>query len=206
MVKKLKFKKFQINFSNKLFYTLVSIGIFIAIGIGVYAYGGSQPSVFGHSAGELELPEGVIVPSGVIVMWSGTLATIPAGWALCDGTSGTPDLRDRFVYGPSADENPGATGGASSYTLTTAQLPSHSHTISSDGAHTHNIRGNTGEPSADTAAVDSIETVQYLEKWNVGLISEAGSHSHGGATGSTGSGASIDNRPSYYKLAFIMKL
>ena len=59
MVKKLKFKKFQINFSNKLFYTLVAIGIFIAIGIGVYAYGGSQPSVFGHSAGELNLSEGV---------------------------------------------------------------------------------------------------------------------------------------------------
>ena len=59
MVKKLKFKKFQINFSNKLFYTLVAIGIFIAIGIGVYAYGGSQPNVVGHSAGELDLSEGV---------------------------------------------------------------------------------------------------------------------------------------------------
>ena len=59
MVKKLKFKKFQINFSNKLFYTLVTIGIFIAIGIGVYAYGGSQPNVVGHSAGELDLSEGV---------------------------------------------------------------------------------------------------------------------------------------------------
>jgi len=42
--------------------------------------------------------------------------------------------------------------------------------------------------------------------WDPGLVSDEGSHSHGGATGSTGSGASIDNRPSYYKLAFIMKL
>lgn len=37
------------------------------------------------------------LPSGVIVMWSGS--SIPSGWALCDGTNGTPDLRDRFIVG-----------------------------------------------------------------------------------------------------------
>ena len=144
-------------------------------------------------------------------MWSGTLANIPADWALCNGGTytapngdsvTTPDLRDRFIYGVSADENPGTTGGASDYTLTTAQLPSHSHTISADGAHTH-----------DVFSVPVTGGATYLARigsgtgdWLSGFISEAGSHSHGGATGSTGSGASIDNRPSYYKLAFIMKL
>ena len=39
------------------------------------------------------------IPSGVIVMWSGQTDTIPDGWALCDGTDGTPDLRTRFVLG-----------------------------------------------------------------------------------------------------------
>lgn len=43
------------------------------------------------------------VPSGVILLWSGTIATIPQGWALCDGTNGTPDLRDRFVVGARQD-------------------------------------------------------------------------------------------------------
>jgi hypothetical protein len=43
--------------------------------------------------------EGGGVPTGGIIMWSGTIATIPAGWALCDGSNGTPDLRNRFIAG-----------------------------------------------------------------------------------------------------------
>ena len=44
------------------------------------------------------------VPSGVIVMWHGTIATIPSGWALCDGNNGTPDLRDKFITGAKQDD------------------------------------------------------------------------------------------------------
>jgi hypothetical protein len=51
------------------------------------------------------------IPSGVIVMWSGATTSIPAGWALCNGTSGTPDLRDRFVIGAGSTYAVGATGG-----------------------------------------------------------------------------------------------
>ena len=39
------------------------------------------------------------VPVGGIIIWSGTVAAIPANWTLCDGTAGTPDLRSRFVIG-----------------------------------------------------------------------------------------------------------
>ena len=56
------------------------------------------------------------VPSGAIMMWSGSIASIPAGWALCDGTGGTPDLRDKFVQGAPAGVNPGNTGGSLSKT------------------------------------------------------------------------------------------
>ena len=52
------------------------------------------------------------LPSGVIVMWSGELDAIPSGWALCDGSNGTPDLRDRFVLGVGAPEYLGSTGGS----------------------------------------------------------------------------------------------
>ena len=38
-----------------------------------------------------------LMPSRGIIMWSGTAADIPTGWALCDGTGGTPDLTDRFI-------------------------------------------------------------------------------------------------------------
>ena len=145
-------------------------------------------------------------------MWTGTLATIPGGWALCDGGTytapngdsvTTPNLLDRFVYGVSASKDPGATGGDSSYTLTTAQLPSHSHAISADGTHNHDIRRSWD--SGTNYATISIVGAASLH-FGSGFISDSGSHSHGGATGSTGSGDSIDNRPSFYKLAFIMKL
>lgn len=67
------------------------------------------------------------IPQGVIVMWSGTKANIPTGWALCDGSSGTPDLTDRFIMGVSSTYDINTTGGANNTTLTTAQLPSHTH-------------------------------------------------------------------------------
>ena len=56
------------------------------------------------------------IPSGVIVMWSGSIASIPTGWALCNGSSGTPDLRNRFVVGAGDTYGVGATGGATSAT------------------------------------------------------------------------------------------
>jgi len=57
------------------------------------------------------IAQGAVV-TGVIVMWSGLISSIPAGWALCDGQNGTPDLRDRFVMGVSAGTNPGERGGS----------------------------------------------------------------------------------------------
>ena len=44
-----------------------------------------------------------ILPYGSITMWYGSVATIPVGWALCDGTNGTPNLVDRFVVGAGLD-------------------------------------------------------------------------------------------------------
>ncbi len=58
------------------------------------------------------------IKSGMIVMWSGTIASIPAGWTLCNGSNGTPDLRDRFIVGAGSGYAVGATGGSSVHTLT----------------------------------------------------------------------------------------
>ena len=51
-----------------------------------------------------------VMPRGGIIVWSGTLGNIPGGWALCDGANGTPDLRDRFVYGAGREEEVGRAG------------------------------------------------------------------------------------------------
>ena len=153
------------------------------------------------------------VPQGVIVMWSGQTTAIPTGWALCDGTNGTPNLIDKFIMGASAS-NETTTGGANSRTLSTANIPNHTHSFSgttnTTGAHTHDVYirrdqyltgdGITGN---DTNGTD--EGI-YLPKIS-GVTSSNGDHSHtiSGTTGSTGSGSSFDNRPAYMALAYIMK-
>jgi len=40
-----------------------------------------------------------MIPAGIILIWHGSLETIPIGWAACDGNNGTPDLTDAFVPG-----------------------------------------------------------------------------------------------------------
>lgn len=65
---------------------------------------------------------------GMIVLWSGAIVDIPDGWQLCDGTNGTPNLRDRFIVGAGTGYAVGATGGS----------VNHNHDFTGDG-HTHNI-------------------------------------------------------------------
>lgn len=116
------------------------------------------------------------VPSGVIAMWSGTNANIPSGWALCDGTNSTPDLTDRFILGRAAASNTNSTGGANTVTLTTGNLPAHTHSIgniatASVGDHSHSFSGNT---------------------------SNTGGHSHSGSTSNTGN----HNHSAYWSNSF----
>lgn len=99
------------------------------------------------------------IPRGVIVVWHGSVATIPTGWHLCDGTAGTPDLRSRFVYGAGGDTNTkatvvsgwdtaadghwnvGLTGGEENHVLSIAEMPSHLHTgtATTNGNHNHRL-------------------------------------------------------------------
>ena len=83
---------------------------------------------------------GTSIPSGVITMWSGSIASIPSGWFLCNGSNGTPDLRDRFLVGAGSTYAVAATGGSANATLV-----SHSHTVSASGTtagaggHSHGV-------------------------------------------------------------------
>lgn len=75
--------------------------------------------------GTLVTVMGKLVPSGVILMWSGSTDTIPAGWALCNGQNGTPDLTDRFILGAGKTYQPGTTGGAATVTPSVAARNAH---------------------------------------------------------------------------------
>ena len=65
---------------------------------------------------------------GIILLWYGAIVDIPSGFILCDGTLGTPDLRDRFIVGAGGAVDPDNTGGASE----------HVHPFTGDG-HVHSL-------------------------------------------------------------------
>jgi len=138
------------------------------------------------------------IPTGIIEYFSGTLATIPSGWALCDGTLGTPDLRARFVRGvATAVTNPGALGGADNVSLSSSTIASHNHTIVSY-THTHQFTGATGAGSGGirrTATGTETDTQRTTNNSppNQNLIG-------------TGANGSHENRPPFFELAYIMKV
>src|ERR1044071_10376675 len=81
------------------------------------------------------------VPPGVILLGSGAAADIPSGWALCDGSGGTPDLRDRFVVGATSTYAVGATGGQNTINIQHAHTADGTLATDSQGAHTHSADG-----------------------------------------------------------------
>lgn len=146
--------------------------------------------------------------AGMIMMWSGTIATIPSGWLLCDGSSGTPDLRNRFIIGANADDAGAAkTNVTGSATQTggskDAIVVSHTHTGSTDsaGAHVHaytaaTYSGGTGFSQGGSCCVPALPA---------GNTNSAGAHTHSFTTDSSGSSGTNANLVPYFALAFIMK-
>lgn len=130
------------------------------------------------------------------MLWSGAIVDIPNGWALCDGTNGTPDLRNRFIVGAGATYAVGATGGSLTH--------NHSYTTSvevdtAQGYVTpHQCTLEDGS-DIDYAYYDPYYS-QYSEEHDHQYDITTNGHDHGGYT-DLGDGA-----PPYYALAFIMKL
>ena len=137
-----------------------------------------------------------LVPTGLIAMWSGSNAAIPSGWALCDGSNGTPNLRDRFIVGSGSTYATGNTGGADS------------KATSSNGDHNHD--GNTGGHALTVAEVPDLNTLVVgggadPETVVEGLTGTGNAHTH--SISSDGAHThTVDVRPKYYALAFIMKV
>lgn len=139
-----------------------------------------------------------IIPTGVILMWSGSIATIPAGWVLCDGNNSTPDLRNRFIVGAGSTYSVAGTGGSAD-----AIVVSHTHTgttgaMNSNATHSHTYLGVSNPSGSGVGDRMSVAVTRTTDAANI-------DHTHNFTTGSTGSSATNANLPPYYALAYIMK-
>lgn len=143
----------------------------------------------------------VQMPIGGIILWYGSITSIPENWALCDGSIvndlQTPDLRSRFVVGAGSDagENvtfdvssgalsgqyaPGDTGGSVAHQLTIDEMPSHTHTEQYNTPSSGQDQAGSGSGDNDNTSTRN--------------------------SGSTGGNQYHENRPPYYSLAYIMKV
>jgi len=175
-----------------------------------------------------------VLPTGIIVMWNSTAASIPAGWQLCNGSNGTPDLRGQFVVGAGGSYTPGDSGGANSVTLTANAMPIHTHeltgslTTGSAGSHTHT--STVTDPGHAHSVVDTVDfrgagvgnlgtrgggTATGVAATGISVtIDTALSHTHSltlsgntqSAGGTGGTTQPHENRPPYYALCYIQKM
>jgi hypothetical protein len=142
--------------------------------------------------------------AGMIMMWSGTIATIPSGWLLCNGSSGTPDLRNRFIIGAFSDDSGTAkttitgtstqTGGSKD-----AIVVSHTHTATvTDPGHAHALSVSQGPGSTQQITGDPNQLIGSFPTNSV----VTGITVSNSTEGSSGTNA---NLVPYFALAFIMK-
>ena len=160
---------------------------------------------------------GGIIPVGGIIIWSGSTGSIPSGWAICNGSNGTPNLQNKFVIGAGSSYNVGATGGSAE-----AKVITHTHDISSDGAHGHGVNdpghlhsythwSNTASKGGDatnrSAPITSSAQNTAGNYTGISIVS-GGGHNHNGAvqapSGATAA-SNTANLPPYYALAYIMR-
>lgn len=153
-----------------------------------------------------------LVPSGGIIIWSGSSASIPSGWFLCDGANGTPNLRDRFVVGAGSTYSVGATGGATSvtptinsYTLTTSDIPSHSHSAGSLAVtgtvptynNTQTFTPHSSVCGNNNAGTSTVAVTMGSISGSTATAGTGGGHTH--------TANSVNILPPYYALCYIMK-
>jgi hypothetical protein len=137
-----------------------------------------------------------IIPTGVIVMWSGSIASIPTGWLICDGSNSTPDLRNLFVVGAGSTYAVNATGGSAD-----AIVVSHTHTATvTDPGHIHAISN-----SNTTAQQGSNTGGSLVLHNNPGNQTQSAITNISVSNSTTGSSGTNANLPPYYALAYIMK-
>jgi hypothetical protein len=133
---------------------------------------------------EVSALQNLIMPTGAIVMWHGTIQTIPAGWALCDGENGTPNLLNRFIIGAGQAYPVGTIAGTTTKSLQPANIPSHSHDF---------------QWTSYSSSADGVESTRIVR-------GQSNAENAVKSTEAFGQGQAFDIMPPYFALAYIMKL
>ncbi len=179
---------------------------------------------------------GMVPPGGIVMFSGnitnsfnteglGVKGTPYEGWQICNGKNNSPNLQDRFIVASGQNSIPGDQGGDDTLTLTVDQLPSHNH----EGAtkNSQRLRLNYGGVVYNTQGVQKLGILMHAKKWNnknrkgnvpkwepnrittskdryPEISVNPPQHTH--PILAQGRGSSIDNRPSFFVLAFIMRV
>jgi hypothetical protein len=167
-----------------------------------------------------------LIQSGMIVIWSGISSDVPSGFFICDGTNGTPDLRDKFVLGAGGTQP--SSGGSlttdtgtlvlsslstDAHALTITEMPSHGHDFWCHAPADYSGSGTFTGYENDAASGPAYTT--QVNGHNI-INTAGGSSSSGGAVGpGVGHTHTISGLPSgahthqavppYQALCYIMK-
>ena len=128
-----------------------------------------------------------VFPKGVIVNWYGLSNSIPKGWAICNGSGGTPDLRNRFIVGAGGKYTVNRKGGEESVKLTSFQLPSHSHRYMD-------------------SSFSKLGAILKSRRWGKITTRDNKAFQLAKNTNKSGANQPHNNMPPFYALFYIMKL
>jgi hypothetical protein len=189
--------KFVLNDENdSLIWTADNLGglnispAFTGVPTAPTATGGTNTTQIATTA-FVQLSATAAIPVGGIILWSGSVATIPAGWLLCNGAYSTPNLADRFIIGAGNTYAPDAAGGSADLVV-----PSHTHVLTDPG-HLHTQTGYTSAVAQNNGANQYPVITPYTLN--------TGSAFTGITMATAGVSPTGANLPPYYALCYIIK-
>jgi microcystin-dependent protein len=172
---------------------------------------------------EVTIGTAIGIPRGVITMWSGLTTNVPAGWVLCNGSNGTPDLRDKFIVGAGSSYNTQSQGGNATTVLGVEHMPSHNHggggtTSGTSNDHSHGVNDPShshsytafggqphGSPDGYSPAFNSFGSTTGGATTGISIAGQNADHTHTVTVNAEGGGQAFNNLPPYFALAYIMK-
>lgn len=161
------------------------------------------------TVGKIHKSKAAAVPIGGIIMWSGAINSLPSGFYLCNGENGTPNLVNRFIVGAGDSYAVEDAGGNSEITLASGQIPEMTTSDPSPSltgavtkvSETFNDSGTVSGIFTKEAGFSEGNTPKTVDQSFTGKLSIDATHTH---TVGNSSPSTVDIRPPYYALAFIM--